>query len=252
MIKQYQDKKYLYKKYWEEKLSTYQIGKLVDVDNGVIFYWLQKLNIPRRSISEALHFRTANHCKLSQEAVEWINGEILGDGCIRSQSIYSANFQYTSKHLQYIQYISDTLKSFGIKQGGKIKKYYDKIWGNIIYQYTSLDYVELLPIRKKWYPNGKKRIPKNIGLTSITLRQHYIGDGGLIKRKNHRPSIRLATNGFSISGVKLLVKKLINLGFKATRQPANNVIYISSHSTKNFLNHIGKCPINCYRYKWDY
>jgi len=218
-------------------------------------------------ISEKAHLKQANHCKLSQEAIEWIGGELLGDGCLYSQSKYSAGFTYGSKHFEYIHYVFDTLKSFGIEQVGRIYK----VWKNKTirngkwvdrpitlfpkaFYYQSRAYVELKPIYDKWYPkpNRKKIIPKDIKLTTLTCRQWYIGDGCLAHPKNANPYIELCTCGFQVNDVKWLVEKLNNLGFKSTRKTSNNVIRISTYSTEDFLNYIGECPIKCYHYKWDY
>jgi len=163
---------------------------------------------------------------------------------------YSADIQYSSKYLEYINYVSYTLNSFGIKQAGKITKYHYKNTDSYDYKYASCAYIELLPIYKKWYPNCKKIFPKGIKLTPITLRQHYIGDGSLRNEKRVKPSIMLYTCGFLISDVERLIKQLIKLGFKTTRRPSKNIISISSHSTKDFLNYIGRCPVECYQYKW--
>jgi len=247
MIKKYQDKKWLEKKYISEKLSQRQIGKLCKTSNVVILYWMKKFNIFARSN----HSSQANHCSLNSEAIEWLNGELLGDGCLRSESFYSARFDYVSKHLEYIIYVSKTLKSFGIEQSGKIRKKINKKWKNISYSYVSLSYEELLPIYKQWYPNAKKIVPKNIKITPTTLRQWYIGDGSLVKRKVSKNQIILATYGFLVSDVEWLVKELMNLGFKTTRRNCNT-IHISIYSVKNFLNFIGKCPVSCYQYKFNY
>jgi len=198
------------------------------------------------------HLQQANHCNLSQEAIKWINGELLGDGCLFSESQYSAKFSYSSKYSEYIQYIANTLKSFGIEQMGKINQYHHKKSNCYIYNYQSRYYSELLFIRKQWYPEGKKIVPKDIKLTPLTVRQWYIGDGYLGHLKKGRPNILLCTYGFSISGVEWLVKQLIKLGFKATRQSISNTIYISTHSTKDFLDYIKNCPVECYKYKWAY
>lgn len=197
-------------------------------------------------------WKPTNHCEISQEAIEWINGELLGDSSLHSQSKYSAKFQYSLKYLEYIQYISKTLSSFGIKQGGRINRYCSRFnSNNYVYHYQSLRYAELLPIYKKWYPKRKKIIPKDLKLTPLVCRQWYIGDGSL-NNKEERSRIRLYTNGFIILDVKWLVKQLINLGFRTTRQPTCNIICVSSHSTKKFLDYIGFCPVECYKYKWDY
>lgn len=247
----YKSKKWLYNKYIKEKLSTYQIAPLCDVSYQTIRRWLIRHDIPTRSSSESIHTALANYCNLSQEAIEWINGELLGDGNLVSRSHYSARFQYSSKHQEYIEYVRDTLNSFGIEQVGKIKKqklyYRDKSY--YFYGYTSRDYVELLPICRQWYPNGKKTIPKNIILTSITLRQHYIGDGTLSKKDK---SITLYTNNFPVEDVKQLTIQINKLGFEAVRHLCNNAIRILVSSTKEFLNYIGKCPVECYKYKWKW
>ncbi|MBA7589311.1 hypothetical protein ES708_31393 [subsurface metagenome] len=194
-----------------------------------------------------------NHCILSQEAIEWINGELLGDGCLQSCSPCSARFQYGSKHKEYINYISDVLESFGIKRSGKIHKKHhtDRGMDCYGYQYKTLSYVELLPLREKWYLDGKKVVPRDIKITPVTLRQWHIGDGYLRKRKYGRPHIILATSGFLINDVDWLVEQIGNLGIKAKRTPRLN-IYISARSVKRFINYIGECPVSCYQYKFSY
>jgi len=245
----FQNKEWLEKKYLKEKLSATQISKLCRVSHATIQNWLHKLNIPARSCGEAIHLVLGNHCDLSHEAIEWINGELLGDGCLTLPSNYSSYFSYGSKHLEYAQYVSDTLKSFGIKQVGRIIKKQDK-YKNYAYFYVSHSYEELLSIRKQWYPNNKKIVPKDIELTPLTCRQWYIGDGCLIHKKNRNLNIVLATNGFPSEDVEWLVDQLNKIGFKATRQPSQNVINISTISVKQFLNYIGECPVKCYQYKW--
>jgi len=255
----YQDEKWLYNKYWIEELSLTKIGKLCGVNHETIRYWIKKLNIPIRSYSEAVHLARTNHCRLSLKAIEWLEGELLGDGCLTTTSKkddlpsknLSALFRYGSKHEEYINYISGMLKSFGIKQSGKIRKYINKEKGNIAYHFNSLSYAELFPIYNKWYPNDKKIIPRGLELTPLILRQHYIGDGSLIHQKRNTRII-LSTCGFLIEDINWMIKKLDELRFKVTRQPSTNAILISSYSVKDFLNYIGKCPVSCYQYKWAF
>ena len=203
-------------------------------------------------ISKTIHLQRANHCFLSKEAKEWIDGELLGDGCLQSQRRYSANFHYGSKYPEYIQYISDTLNSFGIEQAGKIRERYYKNMNCYTYNYKSRCYEELLSIKKRWYPEGRKIVPKDIKLTPLTLRQFYIGDGSLICPKDSKPYIVLHTCGFIVFDVNWLVNELNRLGFKTTRWNASNTIHISTYSTKDFLDYIGNCPVRCYSYKWNY
>jgi len=253
MNKLYQNKNWLYQKYWNEELSTKQIAKEANVYNTIISYWMKIFDIPRRTKSKAAHLAKANHCQLSKKAIEWIEGELWGDGCLQSRSKYSAFFSYGSKYWEYINYIADTLKSFGIRQTGKICKRWihnnNTLFPNEFF-YVSKCYAELKPIYDRWYPNGKKIVPRDLELTPLTLRQEFIGDGSLIHSKKQNPYIILATYSFPIEDVRRLVKELNKLGFKATRQPHDNSICISTYSTPDFLNYIGKCPCSVYDYKW--
>ena len=162
---------------------------------------------------------------------------------------YSAKFKYGSKYIEYIEYVRDTLKSFGIEQAGKIMKQYHKKLDCYSYHYCSRAYPELLTIRKQWYPENKKIIPKDIKLTPITLRQHYIGDGCLTNHRLGNSSIRLCTYGFTKPDVKNFLINITKLGIKANIN-ARNAIRISSYSAKDFLKYIGDCPVECYQYKW--
>ena len=252
MRAKYIDKKLLRKLYIDEKKSGIQIATLLNISRETIYKKLKKNNIDIRSVGEREHIRKANHCNLSHKAIEWINGEMLGDGSLRAQSKYSAHFAYSSKFEEYINYISDTLNSFGINRSGNIRSRRDKKFKNsIAYHYASLRYTELHTLYKKWYPNGRKIVPKDIELSPIALRQFYIGDGSLGNIQNKYSYIELCTNGFPPEDVEFLVKKLKDIGFKTTRQPRNNVIRISTYSTKDFLDYIGKCPVECYQYKWQ-
>lgn len=249
----YRNKKWLTKKYINKALSVPGIANLCGVSPTTIRNWLIKFNISIRSRSETNHLASTNHCKLSKNAIEWINGELLGDGHICSKYKNSAKIQYSSKHLEYINYVSEILNYFGIEKAGKIQTI--QHYGNDYYKYDSRAYVELLPIHKHWYPNGKKIVPRDIILTPLTIRQWYIGDGYLQHRKNRiggRARIILYTCGFTISDVEWLIEELKNFGFKVSRQINKNAIYISTHSTKAFLKYIGGCPVKCYQYKWAY
>ncbi len=248
----YCDKKWLKNKYLREKLSTTQISKLCGVSNRTILDWLYKSDIPIRNIGERIHLGKVNHCNLSQKAIEWLNGELLADGCLSSRGIHSANFTYGSKYLEYIKYVSNILDSFGIKQMGKINKRYYEDSDYSTYHYASLAYEELIKLKEKWYLNRHKIVPKDIELTPLTCRQWYIGDGSLAHQKGRMPHIRLATSGLFIEDTECLVIQLNKLGFKVTRRNHGNRIGISTYSTKDFLEYIGKCPVDCYQYKWDY
>jgi len=251
--KTYANKNWLQNKYVNQKLSSYQISKLCNLSPRNIYQWLLKFNIPMRSMNEARHLGQQNHCNLTDKARQFIDGELLGDGCLQSNNSYSAYFEYGSKYIEYANFIADILKSYRIELNGKGIYYRKQIRNGKeceMFVLNSRCYPELLPIKKRWYPKGKKIVPRDIKLTPLVCRQWYIGDGCLIRPKNSKPSINLATYSFPINDVLFLIKKLKRIGIKATRF-GNNVIHISVYSVKDFLNYIGKCPVECYQYKWE-
>jgi hypothetical protein len=187
------------------------------------------------------------HCELTAHVLDWLNGELLGDGSLTKCSLFTTRFRYASKYLEYINYVIKTLNSFGIELSGKVNVGY----GNT-YLYSSRCYCELLLLREVWYPDGKKVVPGGLRLTPVVCRQWYIGDGSLITKRFYKPYIVLYTCGFPISDVEWLIKQLWEIGILATRRPSDNSIGIATCSTLDFLNYIGQCPVECYQYKWRY
>lgn len=70
-MKQYQDRDWLYQKYWKERLSLPQIAKECKASPLTIWKWMNKLGINRRTISEA---RKGQHC--SEETKRKISKEV--------------------------------------------------------------------------------------------------------------------------------------------------------------------------------
>lgn len=188
---------------------------------------------------------------ISKDAAEWLDGELLGDGCIRSRSEHSAFFRSSSRYSEYTAYVSNTLSSFGVIQTGKICEFHHEA-GNVSYHYNSHEHEELFPFFKRWYFEGRKIVPRDIELTPITCRQWYIGDGHLSHSFKRHPLIDLATYSFDIYDVEWLCQQLQDVGILATRLPSNNLVGIHACSVKDFLRYIGECPVKCYQYKWDY
>ena len=233
--------------YHDNKMTCKQIGDFCGASRAVVDVWLKNSGIEHRSNSEARHLRMATSCDLSGDLLEWINGELLGDGCVSiTRSRFCGYFCYASKFREYINYVSEFLSQRGIKQRSYIRVRYDK--GKPYYHYLSKNYPELLELRRRWYPEGAKIVPKDIQLTSLTCRQWYIGDGSC---NSSRRDLRLHSQGFPIEDVEFLVDKLKNIGFKCSRLKNSNDIYIWSKSINDFIDYIGECPVDCYRYKWD-
>lgn len=92
---------------------------------------------------------------------------------------------------------------------------------------------ELQPWRARWYPDGKKRVPRDLCLTPQVLAVWLMDDGGISFSKQVRggtvaPKIDLFTCGFPAKDVEFLRRLLFQQhGILASVQ-ARNVISIGS------------------------
>lgn len=251
MMDGYNNKEVLYNHYVGKEMSMPEIARHFNISRSLVQYYLRKYSIPTRDRAVASRQSRENHCSLSIEAIEFIYGELLGDMTIQSRHIYSANISYGSKYLEYINWLSTKLSSYGIEQCGNIyKRVYEQFNNAITYAYKSRRYVELRSIQDLFYPNGKKIIP-DIDFTPLVLRQWYIGDGSLrIRQNNRKDNIILSSCGFTKEDVLKAIDKLIGIGLKSNYWPASNTIHIPVSSVVDFLDYIGPCPVECYSYKW--
>lgn len=259
--KLYRNADWLRKAY--EKKSSNQIARECCVDGVTIRNWLRKFSIPVRGRAEAASLRQSNHVVLTAKALEFLIGELLGDGHLESFNLFSAGFMRGSSYESFIEWISRQLASFGIEQVGRIYRQISRFPGRgkdcIGFHYSSKKYVELKPLHSKWYRKARedekgsasrqrrwvKIIPKDLKLTPLACLMWYLGDGCVNNR-----SVNLNTHGFSVFEVDFLRDLLGKLGFETTRHKSK-VIHILTKSAKDFLNYIGPCPVECYKYRWQ-
>lgn len=246
--KLYKNRDWLYEHYVVLQESTYDIAQKAGCDRETIRRWLHKFDISVRSIFEACR----NYLDLSDELSGLLEGELLGDGYVGMHGSRSALYSHNSKYEEYVAWLSGTFADSGLEQVGKINKYWDEKSNAFGYHYASRSYPELVRIRQRWYPNGKKIVPKDLILTPIMARQWYIGDGSLNPIEKGRPNIVFSTCDFDKASIDHLLEELSGKGFKVSYRPSDNKIGMSVKSVKDFLDYIGPCPIDCYSYKWDY
>lgn len=79
----YRDKAWLWEKYWGEELSLPKIAYLAQASQPTILYWMRKLGIPRRTISEAVRGEK-NHSfgQRGEKCPNWKGGRKHCDGYI--------------------------------------------------------------------------------------------------------------------------------------------------------------------------
>ena len=104
-IELYQNKNWLEQKYWKERLSTLQIGKLCKTSDDTIAHWMKKYGIKIRTLSEAQtkHGLFENKSWLYQKYwIEGLNTYEIGRIC----KVYSSTIrkQLNKNNIQIIQH----------------------------------------------------------------------------------------------------------------------------------------------------
>jgi len=112
--------------------------------------------------------RKANSVILSTNIIEFLNGELLGDGCLQREGSIkypptSARYSHGTKHKEYLAWLSKIFKNFGLEQSGKINSYHmisKKInHQNWRFMYVTRYYKELGDLFSIWYLNNFKFCP---------------------------------------------------------------------------------------------
>lgn len=230
--------------YEKEKLSIAQISRRLGV--GSVRKYLMKYNIPIRSFAEGKHLIQANNVILSDEAKEFITGELLGDGHV-TPGAYASGFQRSCKHPEYLEWMMSKLTSYGISCSDRI--YETKHKAGRSFSFCTKRYSALLEFRNKFYKeNGERIIPKDLQLTPLICRQWFIGDG-----TNPESGMMLCTDRFNRNDVDFLISLLKEKDIDCTQIKCFNRIRICKSNKQKFLNYIGNCPEeikHLYQYKW--
>ena len=258
----YQDKNWLRKQYHSLERNDRQIAQICECSRQNIQQWRARFMISSRSLSKAVQLIKGLHISLSNEAIEFLDGELLGDGHLSRCRDSSVSYKCSSKYKNYLNWLSRILNNYGIKQTYKITEVKSHL-RNYLKEYTTFCYIsrfysELLDLHSRWYRKGRenekyryiKIIPKELLLTPLICRQWYIGDGSLDSRDK---SIRFYSQCFTNVELNFLIGQLRKLGFSASLH-IDRKIYLFVKSVPDFLSYIGQCPKeirSIYGYKWQ-
>jgi len=179
---------------------------------------------------------------LTKNDLDIVNGSLLSDGHLR-RIINNQNSSFTHS-CKFEEYIDFFIKQFSFeltKFKGKNNSGFD------YYTINSKANVFFTNLRKKWYPNDVKIVPKDIELNQTTILHWYLGDGTL----DNQVGAVFCTDSFTKEDNKFLIEKLNCYNFDAFLKETVNRIIIPNKKVFEFLNFIGISPVVCYNHKWD-
>lgn len=251
--------------YFVKDFSVTKVAKILKCDCSVIANRVKSMDkkMKQKTASQHVFDGMKKSIPISNNLLEILDGEMLGDGCIyvsrsNCQGYFKESIGYDKK--EWGEFLINIFKNNNILIGGSgLISRKDKPGWSFFTRST----IELGNIQRRWYKNNNKFnsnkkssfsnrknikiIPIDLKLTPNTLLHWYIGDGCFRKRG----SIGLATCGFSfdeIEFLRFLLKRDFNL---KTSHTADGKISIPRYEAVRMLEIMGECPVECYKYKWD-
>jgi hypothetical protein len=220
--------------------------------------------MPKEHLSrEAWLQKIQRHYVPRSELQEILDGVLLSDGHLRrvgERSTAYLNMMQSPVRRGWLELVQKNLAQFGV-----ITKI-DSCWraptalegrplpGGQYDLLRSLNYVELVGERDRWYSGGVKVVPRDLSITPVVLLHWFCGDGRGGDRKG---TLGFCTDGFSVEDVDFLVGRLqIDLGVTALRtlnQRGHPQILISQRDeAMKVRSYIEEIIPDCCQYKLRY
>ena len=243
-------KEYLNKRRSLPKLQAWLRTQGYNVHYNTLYRYAHKFGLVRsRSETRRINLNSpADKKMLTEQHIEALDGFLLGDGhiAINKSKIKSARLSCSTKHKEFCNYLLAPFDECGVNISPYHRKRDDKNYWQGITRMHSVFHDQWA----RWYIvlDGKKikRVPKDVRITSESMRRWYLGDGSLCRNTQR---IRLASYAFNDEEIKMLIAKMEERGIKAVQY--EKIICIKRKDTPDFFEFIGRdAPIQCYDYKF--
>lgn len=254
-------KDYLEDLYINRELSTNEIPDVMAREYGISITSSKCYNVIRdmgilRGKSEAVSLaaRTLDYnvSLLDERMTGIIEGILIGDGTIScNHNTKVGRLSISGQHEEFINYCYKLLISY-MPNSPKYTPSDGKKGGTGVWSISTKNHPDFYKIYNKWYV-PKKDIPDDIKFTDLMLLLWYLGDGSLSSHEeNNSITLYFSTNSFSRDKIEHnLVPKFEEIGIYTSRITKDNRLFIKSDSIVKLLQYMGKCPVDCYSYKFD-
>lgn len=187
---------------------------------------------------------------------EYIDGFLLGDGCISIDKRMKSKKARATCSLEYKEFCEYLMKPFH-RYDAKVNKYNSKnMKQGFVFAGRTKYSTELYEQYLRWYPktNGRriKQVPSDVIISPTSVMMWFLGDGSTTQPdEGKRIMVRLSTDGFKREGVQLLVDKMNKIGIKC-HIDTDQRIFVKARGIPYFFQYIGRnSPVSCYDYKFD-
>ncbi len=226
--------------YWKENLNQKQIAEKLGCHLGCIENWWRRLKITSRSRKEQAKLLAVQkpNPTLTPHERNCLDGMLLSDLHIE-QHVNVARLSFGFKYKEMSEAIVRELPSLSFNT----PTYNAKTLG---WHSKSQSTVDLLNLRQQWYKDRTKLVPPELELTPEAGYWWYLGDG-----MNTGHGLLLCTESFTRDDCERLSLQLNSFEIPCHVTPTNRIRIRGSSGTQAFLNWIGDCKTECYKYKWN-
>jgi len=254
--------------YEKQKKSTTQIAKIYNCCFNTIIARLNEYNIPIRKRKDSICIARGYHknIKLNEYVLQIFDGILLSDGGYdfggKDKKTASLKITQMEKHKGWLDELKTVFEDNNIEcsMAHRFSRSIDKSFPQWVLK--TRYYLELGDERKRWYPKGKKIVPRNIRLTPIVLAHWYMGDGHLDPTSKRTKSgkkfyrLKLCTESFTKEENEFLrdkLKKIYGWNFNIIKV-RNNRYRVGTNQPKeikDFLFKTSPYKVECFKYKWE-
>lgn len=236
------DPEWVREKYVEEFMTSLEIAEMLGCGKSHSLRAVKE-HVPEDEIRTPGAQGNILDSRLSEDTREIIEGELLGDGCIRNRhDTPTSAFCYNCSKGGYRNWLYRLLQNEGFKV--RTGNRYDK--KRTQYNIETKQYRCLRELYDRWYPGGTKTVPEDLELTSVRLRQWYIGDG-----TRTDSGLRIYAYNFEGEQLERLADQLGEKGIETTTN--KGVLRIRDKWRGEFFDYMAPLPPeieSVYGYKW--
>jgi len=177
-----------------------------------------------------------------------LDGLLVGDAHIpRTQRLLY--FGQCQENREYVEYVADQL---GIPEE-RIQdrtRLPDKRTGKVYRcsELRTLSHPVFAHLRERWYRDGKKVVPKDLGMSPEFVLHWFLCDGACSVNRGSG-HMMLCTDSFERHEVESLQVMLQSVGIESSLMSSRR-IRVRQKSIGRFYEYIGDCPVKCMAYKW--
>lgn len=240
------DEQDLHELYYDYDMSQRDIANWYGVKPWTILRRMEKYGFERRTKSEVqLNWRAKNRGSINVPIIiDYLDGLMLGDGHLQYGN-FTSLYAHRCKHKDWLDCIQIVFEAADIES--TITSREPPYTG---YNLLTKSYPELLKQRQRWYPEGVKIVPEDVSMSSESVANWYMGDGGCNKKKGF---VEFYTNCFTHEEV-IFLSDYLNTILDIESHPQKHrheqyTIYIPKRYAPTLFKYMEPYILECYAYK---